>query len=94
MGILSDGGAIVRSGAIKRAPVPTSRFRCSNCFHELFEADRGFGSTALACPNHNFERMILEIPVYLEEYARRNPDLARDYLDFILDGADILNEFR
>lgn len=67
--------------------VPKSRVihRCSECFGELYEADRGCGSTAWACPVHAFNRRILEIPASVEDEIRQHPEWAAGYVKFIRD---------
>lgn len=69
---------------------PETVKRCSECFAELFVADRGYGSTALACPTHDFNRQILEVPAWIESEAKARPDLTRRYVDWLLapEGSD------
>ena len=48
--------------SVSRGPLkgtnPTTK-RCSRCDAKLYVADRGFGSTAWACPKHGFDRQIV-----------------------------------
>lgn len=57
--------------------------RCDRCFAQLYEAERGRGSTSLACPKHGFLRMILTIPADLENWALRNPETATRYVAWL-----------
>lgn len=59
--------------------------RCSECFAELYEADRGYGSTALACQNHGFDRQIVTVPKWVEDAVRWHPTMALRYVAFVVD---------
>lgn len=63
--------------------------RCSECFQELFEADRGYGSTALACPTHDFNRQIITVPKWLEDEVRWHPTVALRYVAFVVDNMPV-----
>lgn len=51
----------VQQGPPTKSSAP-SVYRCSECRRELYKADRGYGSTALACPVHGFDRQIITEP--------------------------------
>lgn len=63
--------------------------RCSECFKELFEADRGYGSTALACEIHGFDRQIITVPKWLEDAIRWHPTDALRYVAFVIDNLPV-----
>ena len=54
--------------------------RCSECYALLVEKDRGYGSTALACPTHGFDRQILTLPKWVDDEIIRRPELAHRYI--------------
>lgn len=63
--------------------------RCSECFKELYEADRGYGSTALACEIHGFDRQIITVPKWLEDAIRWHPTDALRYITFVIDNLPV-----
>lgn len=63
--------------------------RCDRCFAELYETERAPGSTSLACPNHGYDRIILTIPVDLEEWAARRPEVAGRYALWLMNGRPV-----
>lgn len=73
------------------APAPATEprliHRCSECFAELYDAERGYGSTALACPEHGFDRQIVTVPAWVEGAAKDHPAITRRYVEWLLEPA-------
>lgn len=77
----------VQQGPPTPRTAPKTVERCDRCFAKLYLAERGNGSTSMACPNHGFQRMILTIPLDIEHYASLHPETVAAYAKWLGRGA-------